>query len=124
MKGAKKEAFLSALLTSSSIVEATQKVGISRVTAYEWMKEDEFSAEYERLKQALVNEASDFMQLNITKALRTVVEIMDDTKNKPQIRLNAALGYCNVYLRIIEMAEINKRLTALENPEDDSNYQN
>lgn len=108
------ESIIAALLTSSTRVEAAKILGISTETLYKRMKKDTFRIRYRKAKDDVVSEAIASLQSRMNDAISTAANIMNDTENAPQIRLNAADTILRYATKLTEMVEIVERIEALE----------
>ena len=120
MKNSKRELLLSALLTNPTIKQAAASVDVPESTAYNWLRDPEFSAEYKQRKRQAVEEASDFLQSRINEAAGVIAGLMNDTKVSPRTRLDAARSIIEFGYKIYEQAEVIARIEALEATLDDS----
>jgi hypothetical protein len=114
MKNAKRELLLTALLTSPTVREAAQSVGVPETTAYNWLRKPDFSAEYEQRKRQAVKEAGDFMQSKLGAAVMVLDEIMTDKEAPPPSRVSASKAIIDSAYKHIEQAQILERLEVLE----------
>jgi len=87
---------------------------VPETTAYNWLRDPEFSTEYKKRKRQTVAEASDFMQSKINAATKVIDELMTDTETPPQTRLSAAKTILETAYKIYEQTEIIERIEALE----------
>ncbi|MCL2579344.1 MAG: hypothetical protein FWE32_04870 [Oscillospiraceae bacterium] len=120
MKNSKRELLLSALLTNPTVKQAAASVGIPETTAFNWLRDPDFSAEYKQRKRQAVNEASDYLQSRISAATRTIDDLMSDENIPPQVRLNAAKTILDTAYRVVAQAEIVERIEVLEAVSGDS----
>lgn len=114
MKNSKKELLLSTLLSCPTIKEAAAAAGVPESTVYAWLKKEDFSKEYERRKRQLVEDATNLLQINLSAAVQTVIDIMDSPYAPHQTRLNAARTVQEFYHKYAEQNDIISRLEALE----------
>jgi hypothetical protein len=100
------------LVTATSISEAAKQADVGRTTLYRWMEDDEFRAEFKRLR----NEALDLAYVELKglmfKATQVVGEAMDDPN--PFVRLRGAQIAFSVGLKSLEVRELQRRLDLLE----------
>jgi len=120
LKNSKRELLLSALLTNPTVKQAAASVGIPETTAFNWLRDPDFSAEYKQRKRQAVNEASDYLQSRISAATRTIDDLMSDENIPPQVRLNAAKTILDTAYRVVAQAEIVERIEVLEAVSGDS----
>lgn len=108
------EQIIAVLLTSSTRVEAATILGISTETLYKRMKKDTFKIRYRKAKDALISDAIGYLQTSMKEAIDTVNDIMRDTENAPQVRINAADTILRYAIKLTETVEIVTRIEALE----------
>ncbi len=111
---AKDERIMAALLSCGTVAEAARMAGVSKPVVYNRLADNEFKAEYDRLRTVALNEACNKLQTALTEAVDTIKEIMKDTSAAQQIRLNAAALILQNSLKYTEQIEILKRLEKVE----------
>lgn len=105
---------MSALLSNPTVREASEATGVPETTIYNWLRKPDFRQEYDSRRRQLVDSVSTHLQVRLTDAAGTVLEIMEDNKTPAQTRLNAArtvLEYCH---KFTEQRDILDRLDVLE----------
>lgn len=96
------EAIASALLSCGSQRAAAAKLGIGEKTIYDRMRDGEFLEIYAAAKADLLRTAEAGVALNLTRALNTVAEIMDNKANNPAVRLQAAQTIINSAVKLTD----------------------
>ena len=84
------EEIIAALLNSGSIAQAAEMTGIAPRTIYDRMGYREFKAAYSAAKADIMRQAVLTMNRNLSAAVDTVTEIMNDADNPAATRLQAA----------------------------------
>lgn len=114
MNNSKQEQILQALLTSSTVREASRSSGIPEATIYKYLKKPEFKRLYKEQKAELINQATGYLQSITAQAVETIKEIADDTEINPQTRLTACRSILEYSIKLTETNDILQRLEALE----------
>ena len=110
----KDEQILSALLSCGNTRDASIAAGVSHTTVYKRLSDKDFKAEYDRRRTMALEEACNALQAALTKAVDTIREIMENSDNAPQIRLNASALLLQNCLKYTEQVNILSRLDELE----------
>ena len=84
------EEIIAALLSSGSIQEAAQAVGIAPRTIYDRMGTRDFRAVYSAAKSDIIRQAVFSMCGNIAAAVNVIIAIMNNEENPAGTRLSAA----------------------------------
>ena len=110
----KKEAAVSALITSASIAEAARLAGVGERTLYSWLTDKTFQEQYRTARREVVNQALAQLQRVSSIAVNTLSEIMEDTKAPAGSRVSASKAVLELAIRAVELEDILQRLEALE----------
>ena len=110
----KKEKALAALLVCPTKDAAAKSAGITGRTMSIYLKDPEFQSEYKRAFGVLVDNATRQAQRNLTPAVSTLQEIMQDQGQNGQIRVSAARSLLEYSLKLSERVDILDRLDELE----------
>ena len=102
------EEIIAALLNSGTIKAAGAAVGLSERAMYDRMSDYEFKGQYLEAKADILRAAVCAINDNLGGAIKTIAAIMNDKKNNPAIRLQAAQTLLN------NAAKFSQRLTAAE----------
>ena len=100
------------LISSSTYEEGRKRARIGKKTLYEWLKDPGFKAELKRRRNEIVKEAFDVLRDNITRAVRTLVGLLDTTR--PETKRRVANDIINLTLKDKELQDIEKRLDNIE----------
>lgn len=101
----KQEALLAALLTESTYAAAAAKVGVSRMTAYRWLRTEVFQQTYRRARQELVNTAIGRLQLGSGLAVDALMKIVVQSRRDSD-RVRAAVVILDHAYRGLTDAEL------------------
>jgi hypothetical protein len=100
------------ILQARSIEAGCTQARISKTLFYQWLKISDFSEEYKRQKEILVNEAMESLKSSLNKAVNTLTALLDaENASLRRAVSNDLLGY---FLKLREIQEIEDRLTRLE----------
>ena len=115
MKGfsAKQEKLLSALLSEKDLRSAAEKAGVSETTAWRWLKEDDFTAEYRRLRRDAVEQAASQLQRSSGAAVETLRKNL--SCGNPNAEIAAARIILEQAVKAIEILDLTERLEKIEN---------
>jgi catalase (peroxidase I) len=105
---------IAALLTSKSNEEAARQSGISPRTLSRYLSDPAFKAEYQKAFNGLVERATRQAQRNLTPAVSTLQEIMQDPEQNGQVRVSAARSLLEYSMKLSERVDILERLDELE----------
>ncbi|MBQ8133129.1 MAG: hypothetical protein IJ192_01770 [Clostridia bacterium] len=108
------EEVISALLTEPTIKRAADKCQLSQRQIHERMKNADFQKQYKAAKSQILETTTAALQSQISKSTETVIKIMNDPKNAPQIRLNAADMIFRHCMKLTETVDIIQRIEVLE----------
>src|SRR5512132_288538 len=79
---ARQTKFLPVLLASPTYTAACQAGRVSRDTLYEWLKDPAFKAELEKQRDELVAQGFALLSQNVTKAVETLVGLLDGSDGR------------------------------------------
>jgi hypothetical protein len=106
---------ISALLTAPTIGEAARQAGIGERTLLRWLAEDApFQARYREARRAVVQQAITQVQQSTSKAVTTLIAVMEDRDAPASARVAAARVILEQALRGIELEDLETRIAALE----------
>lgn len=108
------DSILSALVAYGSPAAAAKALGCTTQPIYNRLKNDEFKALVEERRRENMAAACKALQGALLDAIQTARDILNDTENSPQVRLNAASMVLSNALRYTEQHDIIQRLEALE----------
>jgi hypothetical protein len=86
-----------ALLSSDSIAQAAEQVGIAKSTALRWLQNEDFRRQFARAKEDRLRVAGAILARNAAKAALTLEEILS---SKPQPHQGARVAACRAVLEL------------------------
>ena len=109
-----KEAAIIGLLTKPTFDGAAKFAGISSVTLWRWQQDPGFLAEIRKAqRQSMERSVAQLQQASLT-AVKTLQEIMQNSKASASARVTAARTVLEMGLRATEADNLGSRLSALE----------
>ena len=108
------EAIIAALIANGSIKGAAASLDCTERTLYELMKKPEFKELYTQAKGEILKAATAKLQGNLTGAIDTLAEVMNDKEAPKQTRVNSAVSILQYAARFTETTDIIERLEAIE----------
>lgn len=108
------EQIISALLNCGSFRKAAESLGTTANTISNRLKKEDFRKRYEAAKAELLSETVGVMKSNLSGAVSTLTEVMNNKENPPTVRVSAADSLLRHSVRYIEVAEIESRISKLE----------
>lgn len=108
------EKILGALLSQRSIRRAAGKLGCTQKTISDRLKKPEFRELYNAAKSEQLEAVCATLTSALCGAVSTLCDVMSDGKAPQSVRVSAADALLRHGLRYVEIGEIEKRLTALE----------
>ena len=108
------EKILAALVTAGSVRTAASVAGVSESTVRNRLKDADFRAAYEAIKSELLQGATAAMLSKLETATETISDVMNDAENPANVRVSAADSLLRHCLRYLAAADIERRLSALE----------
>ncbi len=109
----KQEKAIAALLSERSGRAAAQKVGVSEKQLYRWMTLPEFSAALKDAESQLLDAASRVLLIGVNDALETLRALMTSAESEA-VKRQAASDWLAKLLQVKELADLEKRVAALE----------
>jgi transposase len=100
------------LLDAPSIAQGCKHARVSKVTVYEWLKQEAFRQELKRQRDELIRGALDNLKANVSKATETLVKLLDSESES--IKARAAEDIIEFAQKALEHEELEKRIEALE----------
>lgn len=120
MTGKQKKA-LAALLSAATMQQAARTAGVSYSSLRRWLAEDtEFRRQYNRELQSIVERAAVQARAGMAEAVSALREIVTDGEAAQNARVSAARAILESGAKLVEIADFEARLAALEkNMEED-----
>jgi len=101
------------LMQSYSPGEVAIELGISRVTVYRWLKDDNFQKELTNKKSEIIEGVSRKLAGALDKSVQVLIELRDSCK-QPNIRRLSSMAVIDYTLKISEMTDLESRIKVLE----------
>lgn len=111
---AKQDRATVALLSSPTIREAAETVGVGETTLFRWLQNPVFQEAYQQAKQAVVRQAITRLQQVTGEAVDVLREVMTDPDSPASSRVTAARTVLDMALRAVELEDLESRVTKLE----------
>lgn len=108
------EKILGALLAAGSVRKAAQIADVSETTIRTRLADPDFRAQYETAKGAVLQEACDALSARLTSAVDALSSVLDADSTPANAKITAADAILRHGLRYVEVANIIRRLDALE----------
>lgn len=124
----RKNKFLVALLEESSITKAAEKAGISRPTAYKFLKDPDFQTELSERKSETIDGCIRYLQGKLALCNETLISIIEDPTTAPQVKINAinsvfaTVKSMTETAELLEMSEKVERLSAFVEDQEGGGY--
>lgn len=110
----KQTAFLQAMLEQPTLTKAAAKAGITRKTAYNYMKQPAFLEELDKRRTECISDTVRYMQGKLSLCSETLVSIIENPGTGQQIKINAIQTLLNACKQFTETAEVIARLQNVE----------
>ena len=108
------EQILAALVATGSVRAAAKAVGVSETTIRARLNDPDFRAEYEKAKSEILTEACDALAARLTLAVDVLCDVLDSDATPATVKVSAADSILRQGLRYVEVANVLRRLDALE----------
>ena len=109
---AKQEKLLFALLSEKDVRRASEKAGVGETTAWRWLKQAEFIAEYRRLRRDAVEQAAAQLQQASGEAVETLRKNL--TCGNPNAEISAAKIILEQAVKAVEILDLTERMEKIE----------
>lgn len=109
-----KERAICALLTADSVPAAAEEAGVSERTLWRWLKLDEFRNAYREARGELVRHAICHVQSSMSKAVLTLIEVMESSDSPASSRVSAAKAMLEFGVKGVEIEDLAERIDQLE----------
>lgn len=101
------------LISNPSIELAAHQSGVSAKQIFAWLNQPNFRQELENRKNEAVNQAVDRLKLTASKAVETLIYLLDNAQTD-SIKHRVAVDMLNLSLKFMEFKDIEQRLRKLE----------
>ena len=112
--GRKTAVAIAALLSSKTIEDAAQTVGVPASTLRRWRSKPAFAAQMCRAQEEILAGVINELRVAGVSAATALRKISADTKAAPAARVRASVAIINLLLKAHQVEVIEMRLTALE----------
>jgi hypothetical protein len=109
---AKEQKLLSALLSKKDVRASAEKSGVSEATAWRWLKDNEFTAEYRRVRRDAVEQTAAQLQRASGEAGETLQKNL--SCGNPNAEIAAARIILEQSVKAIEILDLTERLEKIE----------
>ena len=109
----KQQRAIEALLTNPGVDAAARTAGINSSTLWRWLQQPAFDQAYRDARSRLLEEAITALRSASLRAVRVLVEVMDNSNAADQTRVSAAKGILELTMRSREF-ELEERIRTLE----------
>ncbi|MGE7365191.1 phage replication protein [Desemzia incerta] len=111
----KQEKLIIALMSKSTMEEAVEAAGITKNTAYKYLKDPVFSNEYRRIRRENMQQVTSKLQHAAILAVETLLDVMEDKElSTPSARVQASRAVLENAYKGIEMDDLQQRIEQLE----------
>ena len=110
----KKEQAISALLSQPTLKAAAEVAGIGEKTLWRWLQNEDFQDAFMEVRRQLVQQVISNIQRSMSKAVNTLLEVMDDPDSPASSKVQAARSIIDVGLKGLELEDFELRLSRLE----------
>lgn len=108
---------LKALLTSKTLEEAAEESGLTTRTIGNYLNDPEFRMEYEKATEKIINDAAMDVKKGIAEAIQNLRNLLTEKCLEPKDRIGASRALLEYGLKLVEVADILKRIEKLESEE-------
>lgn len=110
----RQDRFLKALLETATIEAACKMAGINKTTGYKYLKDATFLAEYRKIRRESMQQVTARLQRTSEEAVSVLHEIMLDSDNSPNARVQAAKNTLDIAYKSLELDDVQARIEQLE----------
>lgn len=103
---------LAFLLTCKTIKEASKKAGVRLATVFKWMRDPEFKAELERLREEIIGDVVNRLKIHCMQATEVLVDLLGSQSET--VRRGAANDIISHTQSFMTLRDIEGRVEALE----------
>jgi hypothetical protein len=104
---------LMALACGATVEAAARAADISQATVYRRLQDDEFCTKLQQTKADMVQRTASMLTASGMESVKTLMELQKPL-TPPAVRLGAARSVIELGVKIREVADLEKRLAALE----------
>jgi hypothetical protein len=100
------------IIATGTIEGAAAKVGTSRGTIYNWLKEEPFKLRLEAERKIIFDEAVGLVKVATKQAAATLINLLDH--RDPSVRRLSAKDILTFAIKAVELTDIEERLDRIE----------
>ena len=108
----KQEKALLAIIETGTIEGAAVKVGISRASIYNWLKEEPFKVRLDRERKIIFDEAVGLIKVASKRSAAVIVDLL--SHKDPTTRRLAAKDLLSFAIKAVELGDVEDRLDRIE----------
>lgn len=101
------------LISNPTVDLAAKLSGVSAKQIFDWLNHPAFRQELENRKNEGVNQAVDRLKLTASKAVDTLIDLLDNAQSD-SIKHRVAIDMLNMTLKFMEFRDVEQRLRKLE----------
>jgi hypothetical protein len=101
------------LISNPTVDLAAKLSGVSAKQIFDWLNYPTFRQELENRKNEGVNQAVDRLKLTASKAVDTLIDLLDNAQSD-SIKHRVAVDMLNMILKFMEFRDVEQRLRKLE----------
>lgn len=101
------------LISNPTVELAAKQSGVSAKQIFDWLSQAPFRQELENRKNEVINQAVDRLKLTASKAVDTLIDLLDNAKSD-SIKHRVAVDMLNMTLKFMEFRDVEQRLRKLE----------
>ena len=109
----RQRAAIAALLAAPSVLAAAHNAGVGARTLYRWLEDPTFRKALQEAEDLAIDAASRRLLSGQSQALDTLGELMTSATSE-QVRRQAARDWLDLWLKVRELRDMEKRITELE----------
>lgn len=110
----KQNNFLNALLMSGNVTQAAQKAGVSRSSAFKWLKDPDFIEEMNSRNAETARDCMLYLKSKLSMCAETLVKIIEDDSTNVAVKLQAIQTVFSNAEKLSDQFEIGAKLDELE----------
>ena len=100
------------IVSCPTYADGCKKARLNRTTFYQWLKQPEFKAEFDRQRSEIVDAAFSMIAQNIEKAVSTLVGLLDTGDDRvKRLTANDIIGH---FLKRRELVDLEERRERIE----------
>ncbi len=109
---------ITVIISSRTISSGVSLAGISLATFYNWLQDSTFKDEFEKQKKAVIDLALHELKIGAEEAVHVLRRLLK--AKSESIRLRASISIIDYIAKFIELEEIERRLSLVEESHDQS----